>query len=67
MPKRVVPRKARDGQITVATARNRTVYEEHEGNLVGVVDRTGCVWATLAWHGDRLDRLVVPAPRCAAR
>jgi hypothetical protein len=37
-----------------------TQYVERDGRLTRVVDRTGYVWATLAWDGDRLDHLVVP-------
>ncbi len=37
-----------------------TIYEDANGRLVRIVDRTGHEWARLAWTGDRLDRLVVP-------
>jgi len=40
--------------------RYNTTYEELAGRLVRVIDRTGQVWATLAWNGDRLARLEVP-------
>jgi hypothetical protein len=38
-----------------------TRYEERDGRLVAIVDRTGFAWARLAWDGDRLARLEVPA------
>ena len=34
-----------------------TRYEETDGRLTAIVDRTGCAWARLAWDGDRLARL----------
>lgn len=37
-----------------------TRYEEHEGLLTRVLDRTGCVHATLLWRRRALDRLEVP-------
>ncbi|MBA3456301.1 MAG: hypothetical protein H0T42_24585 [Deltaproteobacteria bacterium] len=37
-----------------------TRYEDHGGLLTRVVDRTGCVHATLSWRGDQLSALEVP-------
>jgi hypothetical protein len=36
-----------------------TIYEPREGLLVRIVDRTGAVWAELAWREDQLVRLVM--------
>jgi hypothetical protein len=37
-----------------------TRYEETDGRLTAIVDRTGARWARLAWDGDRLAELEVP-------
>lgn len=37
-----------------------TRYEEHAGLLTRVIDRTGCVHATLTWRGEELESLEVP-------
>ncbi|MBA3819999.1 MAG: hypothetical protein H0X17_13980, partial [Deltaproteobacteria bacterium] len=37
-----------------------TTHELADGRLARIVDRTGHVWATLTWDGDRLARLEVP-------
>jgi hypothetical protein len=37
-----------------------TREDTQDGRLVRIVDRTGQVWAELAWHGDALERLSVP-------
>lgn len=37
-----------------------TRYEDHEGLLTRVLDRTGCVHATLTWRGSQLESLEVP-------
>lgn len=37
-----------------------TRYEEHAGLLARVLDRTGCVHATLTWRGKTLEVLDVP-------
>jgi hypothetical protein len=42
-----------------------TRYEEQDGRLVAIVDRTGHEWARLAWDGDRLLELRVPADASA--
>ena len=39
---------------------NGTRYEEHRGLLTRVLDRIGCVHATLTWRGKRLELLAVP-------
>jgi len=42
-----------------------TRYEERDGRLAAIVDRTGFEWARLAWDGDRLTELRVPAEASA--
>ena len=37
-----------------------TRYEEADGRLTAIVDRTGHAWARLTWDGDRLAELRVP-------
>jgi hypothetical protein len=42
------------------TSTHGTRYEEQDGRLTAIIDRTGHAWALLAWDGDRLAALRVP-------
>lgn len=48
------------------TQAHGTRYEEQDGRLTAIIDRTGHAWALLAWDGDRLAELRVPGGAAGA-